>query len=53
VAYKEGRLQTEGAGNDSGWYLLDPDCAFKFNVNNDDTPPFISVIPHLIDLDAA
>ena len=53
VAYKEGRLRTEGAGNDSGWYLLDPDCAFKFSVNNDDAPPFISVIPHLIDLDAA
>jgi len=25
----------------------------KFNINGEDYPPFISVIPHIIDLDAA
>lgn len=53
VAYHEGKLAKERSGQDAGWYLLNSDCAFKFNINNQDYPPFISVIPYLIDLEMA
>ena len=53
LAYKEGKLVPEYPGDSSGWYLLDPECSVKFNINNEDYPPFVSVIPHIIDLDAA
>ena len=53
LAFKEGRLPPEYAGDQAGWYLLDPAYAFKFSIGPDDYPPFISVIPHIIDLDAA
>lgn len=52
-AYIEGKLVPEGPGDSAGWYLLDPECAIKFNINGEDYPPFVSVIPHIIDLDAA
>ena len=35
------------------WYLLDTNCAVKFNLNGDDTPLFINAIPYLLDLEAA
>lgn len=38
---------------EAGWYLLDTKFALKFNINNEDFPPFISVIPAIIDLDQA
>lgn len=38
---------------DSGWYLLDPEYAFKFNLNSQDIPVFINAIPAILDLDAA
>ena len=50
--YKEGKLLPEFQGDTSGWYLLDTECAFKFNINDDDTPLLMSVIPAIIDLDA-
>ena len=53
VAYVNGELPPEEPGDSSGWYLLDPELAVKFNINGEDYPPFISVIPHIIDLDAA
>lgn len=53
LAFKEGRLQPDYPGDAAGWYLLDPELTFKFNINNEDYPPFVSVIPHIIDLDAA
>jgi hypothetical protein len=53
VAYKEGSLNPDYPGDTSGWYLLDPECTIKFNINGEDYPPLISVIPHIIDLDAA
>ena len=53
LAYKEGKLPAEAPGDSSGWYLLDPEYAVKFNINGEDYPPFVSVIPYLIDLDAA
>ena len=37
----------------NGWYLLPIGAAFKFNLNGQDFPPFMSVIPAIIDLDSA
>ena len=51
--YKEGKLKPDFAGDTSGWYLLEPNNTIKFNMNGDDYPAFISVIPALIDLDEA
>lgn len=50
--YKKGALNSNIPG-ESGWYTLDVDCAFKFNMNDDDCPPFASVIPDIIDLNNA
>ena len=51
--YKKGKLPPEFQGDTSGWYLLDPKKTVKFNANGEDYPPFISVIPLLLDLDEA
>ena len=48
--YKEGKLKPDFAGDEQGWYLLDPQFAFKFNMDGEDVPPFIAVIPAIIDL---
>ena len=53
IAYKKGELVPDFAGDASGWYLLDVKKTIKFNINGDDFPAFISVIPAIIDLDAA
>ena len=53
VAYKKGKLPPAFRGDTEGWWLLDPRSVIKFNLNDGDYPPFISVIPYLIDLDAA
>jgi hypothetical protein len=53
LAYKENKLPSETPGDSAGWYLLDTNCTVKFNINGEDYPPFISVIPHIIDLEAA
>lgn len=53
VLYKENKLPPEFIGDTSGWYTLDVDYAFKFNLNGDDYPPLVSVIPAIIDLDEA
>ena len=52
TAYKQGKLKGV-AGDADGWYLLDVNFALKFNINGDDFPAFISVIPAIIDLDQA
>ena len=52
-AYKTGLLQGDYSGDSSGWYLLDVDRVIKFNLNGEDFPPFIAVIPSIIDLDQA
>ena len=52
-AFKDGRLKPSFQGDTSGWYLLDTRCAIKFNLNGEDFPAFISVIPAILDLDAA
>ena len=36
-----------------GWYLLDPACTVKFNINDSDLPIFINALPAILDLDAA
>lgn len=51
--YINGKLPPTFQGDDSGWYLLDPKSTIKFNMNGEDFPSFISVIPAIIDLDAA
>lgn len=53
AAYKEGKLQPDFMGDTSGWYLLDIENVIKFNINGEDFPAFISVIPAIIDLDKA
>lgn len=53
ILYKEGKLKPDFAGDTSGWYLLEPTSAIKFNLNGEDYPALISVIPALIDLDDA
>ena len=52
-AYKDGKLQGDYQGDTRGWYLLDINSTVKFNINGEDFPPFISVIPAIIDLNAA
>lgn len=51
--YRQGKLIPTFPGDESGWYLLDPKRTIKFNINEEDFPAFISVIPAIIDLDAA
>ena len=53
IAYKEGKLQPDFMGDTSGWYLLDINNVIKFNINGEDFPAFVSVIPAIIDLNEA
>ena len=50
LLYKQGKLVPEFTGDTSGWYMLDINYAFKFNINDSDYPIFMSVIPAIIDL---
>ena len=51
--YKERKLKPLFNGDVPGWYVLNPKSAIKFNMNEEDFPAFISVIPAIIDLDDA
>lgn len=51
--YINGKLMPDFPGDESGWYVLDPQSTIKFNINDEDYPAFIAVIPAIIDLDAA
>ncbi len=51
--YKKGQLPPRFQGDSAGWYLLEVGSAIKFNLNGEDFPAFISVIPSIIDLDEA
>ena len=51
--YKEGKLLPQFVGDSEGWYVLEPGNAIKFNVNGEDSPMFMAVIPAIIDLDEA
>ena len=35
------------------WWLLDPECAFKINLNNSDVPLLINTCTKILDLDEA
>ena len=51
--YKKGKLPPAFKGDQQGWYLLDPRSTVKFYIQEGDFPPFLSIIPYIIDLDAA
>ena len=51
--YKQGKLPKAFSGDSGSWYLLDYRSTIKFNINDNDYPPFLAVIPYIIDLDAA
>jgi len=51
--YKKGKLLPAFPGDTPSWYLLDPRSTIKFNLEEGDYPPFMAVIPYIIDLDAA
>ena len=53
ILYKEGKLLPQFRGDTTGWYLLESENVIKFNINGEDFPAFISVIPAIIDLDSA
>lgn len=53
ILFKEGKLKPDFIGDTSGWYVLEPENTIKFNINGEDFPAFISVIPAIIDLDEA
>lgn len=53
VLYKQGKLPPETSGDGGGWYLLDPEKAVRFCINESEAPLFVNAVPSLIDLDAA
>ena len=53
VLYKKNKLKPMFMGDMSGWYMLDPELTVKFTVNGEDYPPFIAVVPLILDLDNA
>ncbi len=53
ILYKDGKLPPQFPGDSAGWYLLDTAATIKFNINGEDSPMFMSVIPAIIDLDEA
>lgn len=53
LSYKRGTLPQDFQGDERGWFLLDPSLAIKFNIDDSDIPLFVSVVPHLLDLEAA
>lgn len=53
MMYIEKKLTPDFMGDKDGWYLLDPDRTVKFNINDNDFPAFITVVPAIIDLDTA
>ena len=49
--YKKNKLMPTFPGDEMGWYVLDPNYTIKFNMNDEDFPAFVSVIPAIIDLE--
>ena len=39
--------------DEPGWFLLDTGAAIKFNLNYSDIPMFVSIVPHIVDLEDA
>ena len=56
IMYKQDKLPPQFQGDSAGWYMLDPDYAFKLTCGgggSGDIPLLITAIPTLIDLDEA
>jgi hypothetical protein len=53
VAYKKGKLMTQDTIDSGSWWLLDPERAFKVNLNGRDYPLLVSITPKILDLDEA
>ena len=53
IDYKNGTLPQDFNGDARGWVLLDPTLTVKFNIDDSDVPLFVSVVPHLMDLEDA
>ena len=60
VAYKQGRLNktpsdqwTDPENKNGPWWLLDPECAFKVNLNGRDYPLLVNITTKILDLDEA
>lgn len=50
ILYKNGKLKPDYSGDTSGWYMLDPDLAFKLNLGDSDMPILANAIPAIINL---
>ena len=53
VAYKKNSLNQKANDGSRGWWLLDPDHAFKVNLNGRDYPLLVSITPKILELDEA
>lgn len=53
ISYQKGTLPQDFSGDETGWFLLDPEKAVKFNLNGSDAPLFVDVIPSILDLEEA
>ena len=53
ILYKEGKLPAHFRGDTSGWYMLDPEATYKFNIAGSDYPVLVNIVPNIIDLDEA
>jgi len=53
ILWKKGKLPPDRAGAGIGWYLLDPEYAVKFNLDNTDIPYLVDAIPDILDLHEA
>ena len=55
MMYKKGQLPADNIQSNykkGHWYLLDPECAFKFSIfGTNDLPLFINAIPAILDLE--
>ncbi len=51
--FKAGKIPPDFPGDTAGWYCLEVGSVIKFNINGEDFPAFIAVIPAIIDLDDA
>ena len=53
IAYKKNSLNSKANDGSRGWWLLDPDHAFKVNLNGRDYPLLVSITPKILELDEA
>lgn len=53
IEYRKGTIECDYPSDEIGWFLPDVSKTIKFNLSDDDCPFFVSVIPHIIDLEDA